>query len=349
MKIEKPPSMQDVAEVAGVHRTTVSLALRDSPRLPEATREEIKSIAERIGYRPHPMVSALMTSRVSRREPKHQATLAFISVDKKVPPGWPDTKNTYGMMFRGARDRAQRRGYLLTPFWLGDPKLQGGRFSRIMTARNIHGLLIGPHFGPGNRIDLDWQRFTVVELGYNLRKPAFNRVVHDYCHSMQTVCAELQAAGHQRIGLLMPLHSDVKTHHLWTAAYLHFQSRLKPRERLAIHNPAHLTTTNVRAWIRTERPDVVLIGGLLYPRPKGESQYFELPRKQRYVSLNLVERYGATPGIYQDHQLMGAIAADQLISQLQRGDFGVPDQPMSLLVSGIWQDGSAMVVKTKPL
>ncbi len=331
--------MQDVAEAAGVHRTTVSLALRDSPRLPAAKREEIKSIAERIGYRPHPLVSALMTSRVSRREPKHQATLAFISVDKEVPPNWPDTNTTYGMMFRGARDRAHRRGYLLTPFWIGDPKLQGVRFARIMTARNIHGLLIAPHFGPGNQIPLDWQRFTVVELGYNLSQPAFNRVVHDYYHAMQTVCAELRAAGHRRIGLLMPQHSDVKTHHLWSAAYLHFQSSLKPRERLAIHHPAHLTTANVRTWIRTERPDVVVIGGVLYPRSKGEPQFFELPKNQRYVSLNLVECHEPTPGIYQDHHLMGAIAADQLISQLQRGDFGVPEQPMSLLVSGIWQEG----------
>jgi hypothetical protein len=37
---------------------------------------------------------------------------------------------------------------------------------------------------------------------------------------------------------------------------------------------------------------------------------------------------------------MGATAADQLISQLQRGDFGVPEQPMSVLVSGIWQKGA---------
>ncbi|MEY2598755.1 MAG: hypothetical protein RLZZ244_871 [Verrucomicrobiota bacterium] len=339
MKEERPPRMQDVAEAAGVHRTTVSLALRDSPRLPQATREEIKRIAERLGYRPHPMVSALMTARVSRRTPVHQATLAFVSVDKKVPPGWPDTHTTYGMMFRGARDRARQRGYLLEPFWIGDPKLQGNRFARILRTRNIHGLMIAPHFGPENQIELDWQRVSVIELGYNLRRPAFNRVVRDYYHSMQTVCGELQAAGHSRIGLLMPLHSDVKTHHQWTSAYLHFQTSLNQRDRLALHRPAHLTTANVRQWIRTERPDVVVIGGVLYPRPQGEPQFFELPKKQRYASLHLLERDPSTPGIYEDHPLMGAIAADQLISQLHRGEFGIPEQATSLLVSGLWHPG----------
>lgn len=339
MKSGKPPSMQDVAEAAGVHRTTVSLALRDSPRLPSARREEIKRVAERLGYRPNPLVSALMSSRVSRREPKHQATLAFVSVDKNVPPGWPDTDSTYGSMFRGARDRARQRGYLLSPFWIGDPKFHGERFARIMAARNIHGLLIAPHFGPGNDIPLDWSRFSVVELGYNLRQPGFNRVVHDYYHSMQTVCAELRAAGHRRIGLLMPLHSDVKTHHLWTAAYLHFLSDLDPDDHLAIHRPANLTTANVRAWIRTERPDVVVIGGLLYPREKGQVQFFELPKTMPHVLLDLYQSADTAAGIYQNHPLLGATAADQLISQLQRGEFGVPGQPVSLLVGGIWRDG----------
>lgn len=165
---------------------------------------------------------------------------------------------------------------------------------------------------------------------------------------MQTVCAELHAAGHRRIGLLMPRHSDVKTHHLWTAAYLHFQTGLPPRERLSIHHPANLTTSNVRAWINIERPGVVVIGGVLYPREKGQPQFFELPKSLPYVMLDLHQSPKTAGGIYQDHHLMGATAADQLISQLQRGDFGVPEQPMSVLVSGIWQKGAMSVGTQTP-
>ena len=40
--------LADIAKKAGVHVTTVSLALRNSPRLPEATRTRIRALAESI-------------------------------------------------------------------------------------------------------------------------------------------------------------------------------------------------------------------------------------------------------------------------------------------------------------
>lgn len=48
-----------IAEQAGVHRSTVSLALRDDPRLPVATRERIKGIARDLGYKPNHMARGL--------------------------------------------------------------------------------------------------------------------------------------------------------------------------------------------------------------------------------------------------------------------------------------------------
>ena len=52
--------MQDVADAAQVHRTTVSLALRRDPRIPTATRERVERHAAKLGYRANPLVSALM-------------------------------------------------------------------------------------------------------------------------------------------------------------------------------------------------------------------------------------------------------------------------------------------------
>ena len=49
------PTMEDVARVAGVSRTTVSFVLnnRDGARIPPQTRERVQQVAAELGYRPH--------------------------------------------------------------------------------------------------------------------------------------------------------------------------------------------------------------------------------------------------------------------------------------------------------
>lgn len=51
--------MLDVARKAGVDKSTVSLALSGSPKLPEATRSRIQRIAEELGYTPDPGLARL--------------------------------------------------------------------------------------------------------------------------------------------------------------------------------------------------------------------------------------------------------------------------------------------------
>ena len=58
-------TLADIAKRADVHVTTVSLAMRNHPRLPEETRKRIQALAEEMGYRPDPMMRALVAcSRV---------------------------------------------------------------------------------------------------------------------------------------------------------------------------------------------------------------------------------------------------------------------------------------------
>ncbi|CCW36063.1 transcriptional regulator, LacI family [Chthonomonas calidirosea] len=59
--------IQDVAEVAGVSPTTVSLVFNGRAHsIPEATKRHVREVALRIGYRPHAAARALATGKTQR-------------------------------------------------------------------------------------------------------------------------------------------------------------------------------------------------------------------------------------------------------------------------------------------
>ena len=59
--------LRQIAEAAGVCLMTVSLSLRDSPKISVATRERVCRLAGQLGYRPDPELSRLMKHLRSSR------------------------------------------------------------------------------------------------------------------------------------------------------------------------------------------------------------------------------------------------------------------------------------------
>lgn len=57
---------RDVAQLAGVSQPTVSRALRDDPRVSEATKERVRKAADRLGYVPSDAGRALSSGRTRR-------------------------------------------------------------------------------------------------------------------------------------------------------------------------------------------------------------------------------------------------------------------------------------------
>jgi LacI family transcriptional regulator len=70
-KNQRPVNTRDIARVAGVNQSSVSRALRGDPNVSLKTQERIARIAEEMGYRPNPFVSAFTAQvRGYRRSPK---------------------------------------------------------------------------------------------------------------------------------------------------------------------------------------------------------------------------------------------------------------------------------------
>ena len=59
----RKPTIQDVADLAGVSKKTVSRIINDSPSVKEATRRDIQELIREIGYRPDPQARGLASKR----------------------------------------------------------------------------------------------------------------------------------------------------------------------------------------------------------------------------------------------------------------------------------------------
>lgn len=82
-------TMRDIAAELGITAAAVSMALRQDPRISAATRERVRAVAERLGYRPDPLVSVLMAQRRGKGGALGQrGTLGLVSL-------WPDPRSAW--------------------------------------------------------------------------------------------------------------------------------------------------------------------------------------------------------------------------------------------------------------
>ncbi|MBM3866623.1 MAG: LacI family DNA-binding transcriptional regulator [Verrucomicrobia bacterium] len=90
-------TQRDIAQAAGLSQATVSLALRRHPGLPATTIDRVHAAAASLGYRPDPLISALMSQRQARKPGGTlRAKIAFLTAFPShrlprpaPPPGAP--------------------------------------------------------------------------------------------------------------------------------------------------------------------------------------------------------------------------------------------------------------------
>ena len=80
------PSIRSLARQLGLSAATVSLALRDSPRVMAATKRRVRQAAGRAGYQPNPLVRSVMAAmRRSAHDSFQGALMALNYTEEAVP------------------------------------------------------------------------------------------------------------------------------------------------------------------------------------------------------------------------------------------------------------------------
>ncbi len=332
-------TMREVAARAGVHYSTVSLALRGRHEIPEPTRRRVCRAADELGYRPDPLLAALASYRHGRSPRGYRATLAWLT-NFPTRDAWRD-EEIYREYFTGARDRAQALGFRLQEFWLREPGMTHLRASDILLARGITGLLVAPQPTPAESIALRWDRFCAVTISHSLAHPRLHLVSPNQYRCVKLAVDELAARGYRRIGLVLLRSSDARVDHNWLAGYLVAQDCRAVRHRITPLQLDRWDTAAFGRWIERMRLDAV-VSKCAAALPALRELGYAVPRDLGLASLTRVKEGRVLSGVNESPEEAGAAAVEQLAGMLHRNERGVPASPRRLLIEGRWVDGATV-------
>ncbi len=330
--------MQHIADAVGVSRMTVSLAMRNSADVSVALGERIRAVAKEMGYRPNPLVSALMAQRAVRKSEGAVYPMALLNTSGDEAA----LRQTefYGAMITGIEERCAELGYHAEMFSnSSDKPIASDRLHRIFRARGIRGVIVLPVRSDRPILDFPWEHYSAATLGHTLHHPALNRAASDqYGNSWLALeCAE--TLGYRRPGLLLSEDANVRTNYQYVAAYLAFQ---RYRPKIATIPPCHHSFVGhekaISAWIKRYRPDVLLALG--DSRSEIAKLGFSVPHDIGYLNLNLTESQMDISGIDPQMPLVGRASVDLVVALMHRNESGPPQHPRTTLVAGQWNAGS---------
>jgi DNA-binding LacI/PurR family transcriptional regulator len=327
-------TMQQVADAVGLSRSAVSLALRNHPSIPSATRARVAEAAKRLDYRPNPLVAALMSQHLRLRPRRRHATLAYVTSHPKDDP-WRNYP-AFVQMHDGVVRRANELGYRVEEFALARLQSNPARLVEILRARGINGILLAPLPGSLRTLELDITDFVAVGLGMSVSEPVIRRVTADIFQVGRLAAQRCADLGYRRIGFAAGVEMSSRLEHRMFAGYRQglwdrgLAEAVPPL--MAPHTGSF--STFLPSWCRATKPDVILFGTF------DPGCLRAVPPEIGCVNLNVDNLRSGTTGVYQNQPRIGAMAAEQLHMALQQNATGPLDQPQTSLHEGVWVEGS---------
>lgn len=366
----RPPVTQaDIAKLCGVSKVTVSKALRDDPKISQATRDRIKATAEELGYERDARISELMSHMANRlRRPNHDEVIGYIynGLDYEKRPGH------YRFMQKAAA-HAERLGYKITPFHLNDRDgYTNKRLAQVLISRGIRGLIFAPlsihrrYTTP----DLPWENFASVGFGQSLHELKVPRFDWNYRRAVRQLIKRLQNYGYRRIGILVSHEYDRNINHpIEAEAHLHYyhtpsKDRVLPLISDAIKDDAEAKKV-IPEWAKRQRPEVFICSmpnyarirrlGLMppdiayacwsmdYEHMIKDSIAWKTKREVIKSDFQDWEKYLADypdiSGMVPNEDALAEQIVSQLISRLYHRQFGLPVETSLTLIEQTWHEG----------
>jgi LacI family transcriptional regulator len=190
--IRKNPTLFDVAEKAGVSKSTVSRVINGAGYVSEDARKSIEEAMGTLGYRPNTMARSLRTSRT-------------MTIGLAVPTF---VNEVYAALAEGATNVLERSGRTLL---IGTSGVDGHRELEVvdqLLSRNVDGLMLAIA-DESNKAIRDRVAaiagIPVVLIDREIGPPnRIDRVLVDHWPGIVAAAKDLKRVGHKRIAMIAP-------------------------------------------------------------------------------------------------------------------------------------------------
>ncbi|RYD19725.1 MAG: LacI family transcriptional regulator [Verrucomicrobiaceae bacterium] len=335
------PSLRDIGKMLGVSHVTVSLALRDNPRISREVREKVKKAAEELGYQPDPMLAALANYRKGKATAPITAAIAWINAWS--PAEQLRSHKEFDAYWRGASKAAAKFGYRLEEFRLGDGYTPE-RLHQILSARGITGILLPPQRPHPDWGSFPWEKYSVVRFGRSLRQPETHVVTADQVANTLLAFRKMRERGYQRIGFVTYEGDLFERGHLFEAGFLMAQRSVPERQRLPIcvigNAPGSGRAEAILKWKEKYKPDAIFTDQGNLPELLKRAG-IRVP-EDIALAVTTVLDAEADAGIDQHPEEIGRVGFLTLNSLINDGAKGIPAIPRQNLVAGSWVDGGML-------
>jgi DNA-binding LacI/PurR family transcriptional regulator len=319
-------------------RSTVSNALRSLPSVKLETRQRVQEKARTMGYVHQPFASEVM-SRLRRPDrAKPIGTLAVLEIDE--PARRPIAKLFNRELLSGLKERAAEIGFGIST-WGWGTALPPSRLNQILRWRGIQGVVILPAWEDPDLSALDWTRLAGVYLDCRIRRPALPTVCSDHFRRIYDAMEKARTFGYRRAGLVIEQRLNERIDGRFAGAYMNY---VHTHPEMASVPPLlvdRFERESFLHWFRKYQPDVVITHWLDAPHLMATAGA-RIPQTHGYICLNVLGAPPGYSGFDQQPRLLGACAAELLVSQLSHRGRGAPSTPASTSLPAAWVDGTTL-------
>lgn len=202
---KQTPTLEGIAKVAGVSRSTVSRVINEEPNVREDVRERVWRVVEELSY--HPNAAARSLAR-------HHSQILGVVIPQAVTFIFGDP--FFPTLLQGISDAASEKDYHLMLSMLSERSAEKDFYRRALRSRMLDGVLISSALFDDPMIpQLIKDHTPFVVVGRTPQYPEVSYVDVDNRHGGQTATAHLIRQGRRRIAVITgPLRTIPSTDRL---------------------------------------------------------------------------------------------------------------------------------------